>query len=295
MANPAITAIVAPPTILGEGPMWSVRDQALYWIDISGRRVLRHKPSTGLTETRDLPYAPGGIFDHAEGGQLLVTKKGLARFDFDSGALTSIKLTGVDFSIEVFNDGACDKMGRLWVGTRDLEVTNPRGSLYSLSHDYTVTHHSSGFVVSNGIAFSPDGRTLYHTETRPGRIDACDFDLASGTIANRRPLIVYALGDPAHPDGCTVDAEGGIWVAEVGASRISRYRPDGSLDRSIELPITRPTSVMFGGPDLATLYITSMRFRLSEEDLRQQPLAGCLLAVDVGVRGLPEPMFGGAA
>ena len=149
-----------------------------------------------------------------------------------------------------------------------------------------------GFVISNGRAWSPDDKTMYHTDSVPGRIDAYDFDLAAGTLSNRRVLIDYA-GKGCRPDGCTVDAQGCLWVAEVEGWRVARYRPDGTLDSQIALPFRKPSSVMFGGDDLRTLFITSVTAGLSEQELAQQPNAGMLMAVDVGVAGLPEPRFAG--
>ena len=288
-----VKAVDAPLSILGEGPLWSVRDQALYWVDISGKKVFRLRPQSGQVEFREMPYTPGGVFEHANGGLLLVSKKGLALFDFDRNELQNIRLPGIDFSEEVFNDAACDRLGRLWVGSRDVETKNPVGSLYCVAPDFSYTRHGSGYVVSNGIGWSPDGKTFYHTDTRPGRIDACDFDLQNGTLSNRRPLITYGPDSKGRPDGCTIDAEGGIWVAEVGAWRLARYNADGSFNREIKVPVSRPTSVMFGGADLSTLYITSMRFRLTEAELADQPLAGGLFEVRPGVKGVEEAGFGG--
>lgn len=293
MIGHPVHAIEAPATTLGEGPMWSVREGALYWIDIVGKAVFRYRPGTGTVETRILPFAPSALFPARSGGMLLVTKKGLAHFDFIGNAVRSIPSPAVDVTKEVFNDGTCDRHGRLWIGTRDLHASGPAGRLYRMEADHAMTPVAEGFVVSNGIAFSPDGRTLYHTDSRPGRIDRYDFDEAAGTVSNRRVFLDYAGAKGGRPDGCTVDAEGGLWVAEVGGWRIARYRPDGSLDREVRLPVSKPTSVMFGGPDLSTLYITTMRFGLSEDELRDQPWAGSLLHVEPGVRGLEEHEFAG--
>ena len=289
-----ITVVDAPQTVLGEGPMWSAREGVLYWIDIVGKRLLRLRPETGQVDVRELPYAPSAVMPRANGGLLLITKKGMATLRFDEPELHTVAVPLVDFSKEVFNDAKCDALGRLWVGTRDLQVSGPQGHLFRMDADFSMHRHGSGYVVSNGIAFGSDGRVLYHVDSRLGRIDAYDFDVASATLSNRRVFRDYAsLGGVAIPDGCTVDREGGLWVAEVGDWHIRRYTPEGRLDRSIRLPVQRPTSVMFGGPDLATLYVTSMRFHLTEEQLAQQPLAGSLLQLDVGFRGRPEHLFVG--
>lgn len=294
MTQPTITVVDAPQTVLGEGPMWSVAESVLYWIDIVQRRILRLHPGTGRVDVRELPYAPSALVPRAGGGLLLVTKKGLATLHFDEPTITSVPVPLVDFEREVFNDAKCDSAGRLWVGTRDLHVKEPVGGLFRLDADFSMHRHGSGLVVSNGIAWGEGGRVMYHVDSKPGRIDAWDFDAASGTLSHRRVFRDYAReGAQAIPDGCTTDAEGGLWVAEVGDWHIRRYAPDGRLDREIRVPMQKPTSVMFGGPDLGTLYVTSMRFGLSEEQLADQPLAGSLLQLDVGVKGRPETVFAG--
>jgi len=288
----AIHPVDAPLCELGEGPIWSTIDQVLYWLDVVGKRIFRLDPRTGRVDTRELPYAPSAIVPRRQGGLLLVTKKGLASLHFDTPDLRSHPVPLVDFGNEVFNDGKCDAQGRLWVGTRDIHTAQPNGSLYRLDPDFTMTRHAKDLVVSNGLAWSPDGSTFYHVDSRPGRIDAYDFDPAQGTPHRRRAFRRYEGAD-GRPDGCTIDAQGHLWVAEVDSWHIRRYRPDGQLDREIRMPFKRPTSLAFGGPTLRTLYVTSMRFGLTAAELAAQPLAGSLLALDVGVAGCPEPAFGG--
>ncbi|MFO1306241.1 MAG: SMP-30/gluconolactonase/LRE family protein [Burkholderiales bacterium] len=288
------TVVDAPQTELGEGPMWSCDEQVLYWIDIVKRRVLRLRPETGRVDVRELPFAPSAVIPRDSGGLLLVTKKGMAHFEFDKPDLASLPVPLVDFSKEVFNDAKCDGAGRMWVGTRDLHVSHPNGGLFCMAPDYSMQRHGSGYTVSNGIAWGDGGRIMYHIESKPGRIDAYDFDATTGALSNRRVFRDYAKeGAAAFPDGCTIDSEGGLWVAEVGDFHIRRYAPDGHLDREVRVPFQKPTSLMFGGRDLATLYVTSMRFGLDEAALARQPLAGSLLQLDVGFAGVPEHRFGG--
>jgi sugar lactone lactonase YvrE len=291
MTPGSVTVIDAPLSILGEGPMWSAREQSLYWIDIVGKAVHRLSAVSGGTESRSLPYAPAAVFPRNEGGLLLVTKKGLAVFDFDRNAVQSVPVPNIDFSVELFNDGRCDRHGRLWIGTRHTERTEPKGGLYCLTPDLRFTRKAPGYILANGLAWSPDEKTLYHIDTRLGCVFAYDFDAVGGEVGNRRTFIRYDA-NAGHPDGCAIDADGGLWIAEVGASRVARYAPDGRLDREIRLPVTKPTSVMFGGSDLSTLYITSMRFGLDNQALAKEPLAGAVLAVAAGVRGIPERLFG---
>lgn len=289
-----IGVVDAPLTVLGEGPMWSVAEGVLYWVDIVGRCVLKLSPDTGRVDIRQLPYAPSAVIPRANGGLLLVTKKGMATFEFDKPEIHSIPVSIVDFEKEVFNDAKCDSLGRLWVGTRDLHVKDPNGGLFRMDKDFSLHRQGSGFVVSNGIAWSPNELLMYHVDSKPGRIDVCDFDPEHGVVSNRRPWIAYAKnGATVIPDGCAIDAEGGLWVAEVGDWHVRRYGPDGKLDREIRVPMQKPTSVMFGGLELRTLFVTSMQFGLTPAQLSAQPQAGALLQLDVGVKGLPEHMFAG--
>jgi len=277
---------------LGEGPIWVGDHQALYWIDIHQETLIRYLPALDRSDTRKLPHRPTSLCQRTDGRLLVSYKAGMGAVDFQSGQAQELRLSGVDFEHEAFNDSACDRLGRLWIGTRDPNpvAVNPVAKLYRLGSDLRAESVDRGFVISNGRAWSPDNKTMYHTDSVPGRIDAYDFDLATGTISGRRVLIDYA-GKGCRPDGCTVDAEGCLWVAEVEGWRVSRYRPDGVLVRQIELPFRKPSSVMFGGNDLRTLFVTSVTHGLTPQELSEQPLAGMLMAIDVGVPGLPETHF----
>ena len=295
MTTGPVAIVGGPLSTLGEGPMWSASEQALYWIDIVGKSVHRLRTATGPVESRSLPYAPAAVFPRSAGGLLLVTKKGLALFDFEANDVQSIPVPNIDFSVEVFNDGRCDRSGRLWIGTRHIERTETKAGLYCLTSDYRFARKASGYVLGNGLAWSPDEKTLYHVDTRLGCVFAYDFDPARGDVANRRTFIRYDATASGHPDGCAIDSEGGLWIAEVGASRVARYASDGRFDREIRLPVSKPTSVMFGGGDLSTLFVTSMRFGLDDNALAKEPHAGAVLAIAAGVKGMPENLFGQAA
>ena len=196
------TVIDAPQTVIGEGPMWSVRDQVLYWIDVVSRRIFRLRPETGRVDVRDLPYAPSAVIPRASGGLLLITKKGMALMDFDRPELESVPVSLVDFKKELFNDAKCDSAGRLWVGTRDLHVKEPNGGLFCIHADFSMHRHGSDLVVSNGIAWAESGRVMYHVDSHPGRIDAYDFDASAGTLSNRRVFRDYVKERAAAiPDG----------------------------------------------------------------------------------------------
>ncbi len=276
---------------LGEGPLWSVRDQNLYWIDVTQRTVWRHDPASGKTERFTVSGMPGSIAVCEKGGLLAAFRTGLAHIDLEKGVETKLP-SAIDFGTERFNDGKCDRRGRFFAGTMDKTMKAPVGGLYRVDADRSVTRVADGIVLSNGIAWSPDDRIMYHCESRPGVVYAYDYDIATGTPSNRRVHIDLASAG-RHCDGCTVDAEGFLWIAEVGVSSVGRYAPDGRRVAGIELPTKRVSSVMFGGPGLDTLFITTMRYNLTPEESAAQPLAGHLFTARPGVRGLPESYFAG--
>jgi sugar lactone lactonase YvrE len=237
-----------------------------------------------------MPELVGSLAVRNHGGLLLALKSALAFFDPQSGSMRPIASPEADRSSQRFNDGKCDRQGRFWAGTMNDTVRHPDGTLYRLDRSGCVAVES-GITIPNSLCWSPDGRTMYFSDSWTRTICAFDFDPATGQVANRRAFARTAA--PAIPDGATIDAEGCLWCAEYDGWRITRFAPDGRRMRSIELPLQRPTSCMFGGPDLGTLFVTSATQRLSPEELSKQPLAGALLAMDVGVRGLPETRFDG--
>lgn len=191
-----------------------------------------------------------------------------------------------------FNDGACDPAGRFWVGTMAYDLTPRAGCLYRVEPDLSVHTVVRDVTISNGLGWSPDGDRLYYVDSPTGRVDAFDYDLASGSIATRRTVAVVDETDGV-PDGLTVDAEGGIWVALWGGGAVRRYTTDGTYDAEVSLPVTNVTSCVFGAPDLSTLYITTARDGLDEEELAAQPLAGSVFRCTPGVRGLLAHRFAG--
>jgi len=278
--------------ILGESPIWSTQEEALYWVDIQAPSIHRLHPSSGQVKTWALPEAVGSIALRTRGGLLAATKSGFHFFDPATGRLEPIVDPERHLPENRFNDGRCDRAGRFWAGTLSEGMRAPFGALYCLEPSLTVRIVERGISIPNSLAWSPDSRVMYFADSPRRRIWAYDFDLAPGVISNRR-VFVEAKDHPGVPDGSTVDAEGCLWNAEHGGSRVCRYTPDGRLDRTIELPVTQPTCCMFGGPRLATLFITTAREGLSAEQLAAQPLAGAVFAADPGMTGLPEPGFAG--
>jgi len=294
MAQADIRLVGDFTAVVGEAPLWSAAEQALYWLDNTQRKLVRWRMESDTTETRDLPYRPSCLCPLAGKGLLVGYRKGIGLFDFDSGRAVQLPISGAELEVVSFNDGACDAAGRLWIGTRHREANQPVAALYRIDGDLTLTRMRGGIVLSNGIAFSPDGRLMYHADSRPGRIDVYDLDIASGTLSPPRVLIDYA-GKGRRPDGCTVDAEGFLWVAEIDGWRIARYDPAGRLECEIMLPVQKPSNVAFGGPDFATLFVTTIAYGLDEAARAAQPAAGRMLALEPGMHGLPDRPFRGPA
>jgi sugar lactone lactonase YvrE len=283
--------VVDCKNVLGEGALWCPREQVLWWIDISSPSLWRFEPRSDRVEHWSLPKRPGSFALRKDGGFLFAFQKGFATLDEPGGEPDWRDVPGLALGDERFNDGKADRAGRFWTGTLDRKVGSAIGQLYRLEPGFRLTAMDRGFTISNGIGWSPDDRILYFTDTPSRRIYRYDFDAACGQIANRR---VFVEVEPGHggPDGMTVDAQGYVWSAQFDRWCIHRYAPDGTLDRSIRLPVQRPTTCMFGGPDLATLYVTSARVDLPADAHASQPHAGGVFALDPGVRGLPEPRFG---
>ena len=273
--------------------MWDDRSGQFLSLDCMGRKLLFHDMDLGKVVEHGLRRTPGSIALRSGGdGFLMANRQGLVLADASGGIVEEIDTPGFDFEREVFNDGKCDSHGRFWVGTMDRNVREPVGGLYRVGTDRKVTRMDGGITLSNGIAWSPDERILYFCDSRPGRVWAYDYEPETGDIEGRRLHIDFG-GRRGRPDGCTVDAEGGLWVAEIGGGQVVRFDPAGRQVSAIEVPVSKPTSVTFGGPDLRTLFITSMRYGLSDADFAEEPQAGCVFATDPGVAGLPAARFSG--
>lgn len=277
---------------LGESPVWSVPEQTLYWVDIVGRAARSYTPSDGRRHDWSLPSEIGALALRGSGGALVALRTGFALLDVASGALTPLSDPEPDLPDNLFNDGACDRAGRFWAGTLHQDETEPLGSLYRLDADSRCTRMLSELIIPNGIGWSPDDRTMYFADSGQHRIFAFDYDLERGAISEQRTFAEVDERDGV-PDGLTVDADGHVWAALWDGGVLRRYAPDGALVKEIQLPVPRPTSCAFGGPDLTTLFITSARDGLTDRELAEAPLSGSVLALDTAVRGIAEPTFGG--
>jgi L-arabinonolactonase len=287
-----IECVLDAKSILGEGPLWDVQDQALYWVDIKRHEIHRFDPVSGSDQRWSTPEDVGSLAVREAGGLVVAMTSGFHFFDPASGRFEAIADPEPDRPENRFNDGKPDRRGRFWAGTMHDPETTPSGALYRLDPDLRWQRMVEGVTVSNGLAWSPAGDVMYYACSSSRTVWAFDCDPDDGTIGNRRVFIdTKEMG--GAPDGATVDEEGCYWLTLPAAWKVARYDPKGRLIRAIELPVELPTCAMFGGPKLDMLYVTTSRFNRSEAQLASQPLAGGLFALDVGVRGLPEARFPG--
>lgn len=292
-ASADVRCVSQVQSLLGEGPMWSPRDNALYWVDILTPSVHRYDAATGADTETPLGTLVSLVVPKASGGLLVATPGGLMGLDLATRRLTAFCHPEAGRENVRYNDGKCDRRGRLWVGSMDMGAAANRGHLFCVEADGRWRQVDTGFTVPNGIGWSPDNKTMYVTDTYRQTIYGYDFDLAAGTAGNRRPLITIPASD-GKPDGMTVDDQGCLWIALWDAWQIARFSPDGQLMQRVRLPVPRPTSCCFGGDSLDTLYVTSASLRLSETQLASAPLSGSLFALALpDARGLPETIFAG--
>ena len=274
---------------LGEGPVWDERSGRLAWVDILGRRVHLTDPATGATESMEVPLHVGAIAPRAAGGFVAALQDGF--WIVGDGPARRVATVPEARPGIRFNDGKCDPSGRFWAGTMEYAENPGVACLYRLDANGGVAKVLDGVSISNGLAWSRDGRTMFYIDTPNARVAAFSFSPEAGAIADRRTAFRIATG-AGWPDGMTIDAKGGLWIALWDGAAVHRY-VDGRLDRVIELPVSRPTSCAFGGPDLDELFVTSAWTRLSAEERNRQPLAGSLFRLRPGIRGvLPDTYQG---
>lgn len=289
-----IEVLVDVKTTLGEGPLWDPEMQRLFWIDSFDGRVFRATADGGEVRSWDVPQKIGSMALRKDGaGAIVSLQGGFHTLDFASGDVELIVDPEPDKENNRLNDGKVDKQGRFVAGSMDTLEEGPNGALYRLDPDFSLHTLDEGIIVSNGPCWSPDGDTFYFADTWVGEIWAYDYDQASGSVANRRTFAKVDTSKGGAADGSTVDAEGCVWNALVYDGRLVRYTPDGEVERIVDMPVKKTTSVMFGGPNLDILFVTSM----AKPPLSRFPgdgvLRGSLFAIyDLGIKGVPEPRFG---
>jgi len=296
MTTPRVTAWSGDPGVLSEGPRWHDERQELLWVDILGKQVHRGTLDAdgALAEltTITLDRHVGAVAPAAEGGYVVAAGQGYL-YIAPGGSVHELAQPAAPDTGVRMNDGACDPQGRFWAGTMAYDETPGAGTLYRLELDGSTTTMRTGLTISNGIGWSPDGSAMYLNDSGSAHVFAFDFDGESGAITGQRTLVRMETPGVV-PDGLTVDEDGGIWVALWGGGAVRRYLADGSLDEEVSLPVERPTSCAFGGRDRSTLFVTTARVDLSDDDLARQPDAGRVLAVEgLGVRGTPALPYRG--
>ncbi|MGB5827783.1 MAG: SMP-30/gluconolactonase/LRE family protein [Pseudomonas mandelii] len=288
--------IVDARNVVGESPVWVPEENALYWVDIPAGGLQRWSADSGHVNAWKAPQMLACIARHRNGGWVAGMESGFFHLQpHNDGSLDSELLALVDHArVDMrLNDGRCDRQGRFWAGSMVLNMgaNAADGTLYrySVGQRGPLEAQLGGFIVPNGLGFSPDGRTMYLSDSHPlvQQIWAFDYDIDSGTPSHRR-LFVDMNQFPGRPDGAAVDAEGGYWICANDAGLIHRFTPDGRLDRSLAVPVKKPTMCAFGGSRLDTLFVTSIR---PGDDDDPQSLAGGVFALNPGVKGLPEPLF----
>ncbi|QWC58433.1 SMP-30/gluconolactonase/LRE family protein [Erythrobacter sp. 3-20A1M] len=272
---------------LGEGPMWSARDGLLYWVDILGAHLHALEPDTNVVRSHAMPDMVCWAVERRDHADLLVgLRKSIARFDPQTSRTELVCPVEPDRPHNRLNDAKVDAEGNLWFGSKDDRDLEASGALYRMTEDGSVAMVDDGYKVTNGPAFSPDGRWLYHNDSGRGVVYRFER-LEDEGIGEREEWIRFATED-GYPDGMTVDCEGGLWIAHWAGGRVSRFDPAGKLMRSVQLPASNITSCAFAGPNLDRMFVTSAEFGSPGS-----PDDGALFEIEPGVRGLPTPAYAG--
>ena len=292
ISESSVRCVWAARASLGEGPLWSARDNAVYWVDIKGRFLHRYSLADESKKSWPMPERIGWVIERRDQlGFVAGFKSGFAFLALDPVKVTPIGNLDLAHSGNRLNDAKVDAQGRIWAGSMDDDEVAATGNLFRLAADLKWQTLDTGYRISNGPAFSVGGSRVYHTDSALRRIYVFDFG-RNGEISNKRVFVQIEHGH-GYPDGMTVDAQDHLWVAHWGGSRVSRFRPNGSFDRSIALPASQITSCVFAGAKLERMFVTSAAIGLSETQLVAEPLAGSLFEVDPGCVGLPTRQFGG--
>lgn len=286
-----LSVLVDTDNELGECPLWSVDEQALYWIDIRGCAIHRWQAAGGAHDQWQVPSKIGSIAHFGDGRVMAALQQGFVLLDPATGGLEDYYDPEPDHPERRLNDGKVDRKGRFWCGSVKDPDPEPVGVLYRMEKGGACDPVMDGIRMPNALCWSPDDTVMYFADSFSGEIGAFDYDLATGTMGTRRTFATIP-SDQGVPDGATVDTEGYLWSAHMNGGRVTRYAPDGTIDRVIEVPASRVTCCGFGGPDMDMLFITTGCFGLTDEQREAQPHAGALFVTKPGVIGIPEPVFG---
>ena len=275
--------------ILGEGPTWRAHEHALYWIDLRAPAIFHYDTSSGHNESLSIRLGDrlGAMVVTTAGGMVVADRAGLHLVDQASGERRVLAHPDASQPLNCFNDAKCDHRGRLWSGSADTKDTDTSGSLFVFDENAHASRVDTGFICSNGPAFSLDGTRAYFTDSYAFEIWCYDIDPATGEVGPRRSFAKVPQED-GYPDGMTVDAEGFLWNAHWDGWRITRYDPDGRIDRVLKVPVPKPTAIAFGGPDMKRLFITSASLDMTPQQLEEAPWSGCLMACDLDIAGVPD-------
>ncbi|WP_420548076.1 SMP-30/gluconolactonase/LRE family protein [Curvivirga sp.] len=286
-----IQIAAATQNLLGEGPLWDHRQKCLWWVDIKQSQLFRLRPAKQSYDSWELPKAASVISLLRQETKLLLTcVGGFYEFDPETGISESIGPFERHIESNRPNDGKCDPLGNLWVGSMDDAEEEKSGSLYRISADLEPKPVLTGLGIPNTLAWSPDHKHFYFADSTQQTIWKFDVNLETGTLSNQQ-VFASLKGTDIYPDGSTIDQEGYLWNAQWNGWRVVRYAPDGTIDKILKMPVACPTSCMFGGENLSTLYVTSARKGQTDEELAQQPNAGSLFAISVNTTGLKETIF----
>jgi sugar lactone lactonase YvrE len=287
-----ISRIEACRCQLGEGPVWDAADEALYFLDIAGQAIHRYRPADGSTARWATPLRPGAMALRQGGGAVVAMQNRIDALDFATGDFEPIAIADTQPAEALFNDGKVDRQGRFVIGScSGLEDPRPIGGIYSLGSDHRLEMIETNITFSNGPCFSPDGTILYFSDSADFACYAYDYDCATGRVANKR---LFADTRPlgGMPDGATVDSDGLVWMAIFRGGKVIAFRPDGKVERIVDMPVSLAVSTMFGGPDLDQLYVTTIDPTFFGEPAEDG--AGYLYVIEgLGARGLPEPRYAG--
>jgi len=288
-----VECVLDAKAVLAECPVWSAEEQALYWVDILAPALNRLDPATGATRTWPMPQSIGSFGLRESGGAVVALRNGFHLFDFETGALKLLGNPEAHMPGNRLNDGKVAPDGSFWAGTMDEQTKSRRtASLYRVAPDGSIRRMLDSLIVSNGLAWTADGRTLFHSDSKGKLICAYDHEPGTGNLSNRR-VVAEPTEEIGRPDGAATDMEGYYWSAGISAGVLNRWSSDGRLDRQIPMPCAAPTMPCFGGSDMRTIFVTSLRDHVSEERLAAFPLSGGIFALRVDVPGVPVAKFKG--